>query len=343
MPGAIPPSERTISAVVPLHNEEHNVAPLLAELASVLPGVSGRHEVLLVDDGSTDATAARAADYLEAHPEQPIRLIRLRRNFGQTAAMATGFARALGNTVASLDGDLQNDPADLPRLLSALDEGYDVVCGWRRARAEGPLRQSQSRLAARVIGWLTGVRIHDFGCTLRVYRAEIARDLDLWGDMHRFIPALCHAVGARIGELEVHHRPRVSGVPKYGKTGLRRVARVALDLFALSASTRHRGNPTRMYGWWALLWLGAALVTLAIALAGCAHGAVITGLICSMLLSGLMALGFGVQAAITARAYARIAGRGPGYVREEIASAGWRTMWEGSAPYPAPPGGSVLV
>lgn len=334
MPGATSPKDRTISAIVPVHNEEGNIAPLLDELTAVLPTVSSRYEVLLVDDGSTDGTHAAATAYMDAHPEHPVRLTRLRRNFGQTAALATGFARARGDLVATLDGDLQNDPADLPALLAEMDTGYDVVCGWRQARAEGVLRQSQSRLAAHVIGWLTGVRVHDFGCTLRVYRTEIARDIDLWGEMHRFIPALCHTVGARVGELPVHHRPRTSGVPKYGKTGLRRALRVALDLFALSANTRHRGHPVRMYGWWALTWALGAFATLAWALAGDKDQALVIGVVTTMLLCALAMLGSGAQAEIAVRAYMRLLGRGPGYVRDEVTTPGWREAW-GDQPEPA--------
>ncbi len=322
----------SLSIIIPVLNEEGNVVPLLRELheaASTLP--CERHEVLLVDDGSTDATFERAKRYIADHPDEPVRVVRFRRNFGQTAALAAGFRLARGELFATLDGDLQNDPRDIAPLLAKMDEGLDVVCGWRRTRSEGFVRHAQSRLAASVIGWLTGVRVHDFGCTLRVYQREIARDLDLWGKMHRFIPALCDAVGARVGELEVNHRPRRSGTPKYGVTGLRRASGVALDLLTLSAITRHRANPVRVYGWWALVWVLGAGVVLALANIGREHEAAQAGLVITMLLGGLLTLSVGVQTEITVRSYMRGLGQCPGRTRETIASPGWQALWDDAA------------
>jgi len=321
-----------LSVVVPLYNEEGNVEPLLCEVHESATSLGCEaHEVLLVDDGSTDATFDVASRFIARHPEQPVRVLRFRRNFGQTSALAAGFSHARGDIVATLDGDLQNDPRDIAALLARMDDGLDVVCGWRRTRSEGLLRQAQSRLAATVIGWLTGVAVHDFACTLRVYRREIARDLDLWGRMHRFIPALCDVVGARVGELEVSHRPRHSGRPKYGVTGLRRAFGVALDLLTLSAITRHRTNPVRVYGWWALAWVCGAAAVGILACAGFAHTALLVGLVTTMLLGGLLTPAVGVQTEVSVRGYTRQLGQTSGRIREIIASPAWHATWDGAA------------
>lgn len=328
--------EASISAIVPVFNEAGNVAPLIDELAPVLEGLAERYEILVVDDGSTDGTVDEVRAAIERCPERPLRLVRMRRNFGQTGALAAGFRAAKGKLIVTLDGDMQNDPADLPAMLAELERGYDVVCGWRKSRAEGFLRRIQSAAAARVIDRLTGLSIHDYGCTLRVYRSEITRDLDLWGEMHRFIPALCAAVGARVTELPAHHRLRHAGVAKYGKTGLSRVGKVVVDLVGLSAGlSYHLGRPARIYGWWAATWVLGAVTALLLVILNQEEAGEVIGISATMLLSALVMLGLGAQAEASNRVAVRLLGRGPGYVRDEIRSAGWSAQWDardGSCP-----------
>jgi glycosyltransferase involved in cell wall biosynthesis len=322
------PPQNAVSVIVPTLNEEGNVAPLIEELERALDGRCQSYEIIVVDDGSTDKTLSRLEDELETRSHVPLRVLQHRANFGQTAALATGFRAARAAVIVTLDGDLQNDPADIPGLLTHLRDGADVVCGWRRQRQEGPIRQIPSLLAARVVRWLTGLEVHDVGCTLRAYRREIVDDLDLWGEMHRFIPALCLAVGARIDEMEVAHRPRFKGETKYGRTGLRRMFRVLLDLVTLSVVTRYRGRPIRMYGWWAG---GAALAAAATAATARFVGpdtGTIVGLCLLLAYAGVLLLGVGASAELAARSYAGAAARGPGYVRRELRSDGWEKQWD---------------
>src|SRR5581483_11948184 len=202
------------------------------------------YELIVVDDGSTDDTLARLRAAAAATPA--LRVIRLRANFGQTAALAAGFDSARGDLVITLDGDGQNDPTDIPRLLDKLKEGYDVVSGWRRDRQD-PFwsRRLPSRLANGLISSITGVRLHDYGCALKVYRREILRDVELYGEMHRFLPALCRWVGARVGELPVGHWPRRRGVSKYG---LGRTIRVMLDLLTVKFLMSYWTRPIQIFG-----------------------------------------------------------------------------------------------
>jgi len=218
-----------LSIVVPVFNEEGNIGPLHAEIIETCGSLGLSFEAILIDDGSTDATFERASAI--ADDDARFKVIRLRRNFGQTAAMAAGFDHARGTVIVPMDGDLQNDPADIARLLAKLDEGYDVVSGWRVDRAERSLaRTVPSKTANWVIGRVTGVRLHDFGCSLKAYRAEVVKETRLYGEMHRFIPVLAYQVGASITEIPVNHRPRVHGRSKYG---LKRTFKVMLDLVTL--------------------------------------------------------------------------------------------------------------
>jgi glycosyltransferase involved in cell wall biosynthesis len=238
-----------VSVVVPVYNEEDNVGPLLLGLRDVLEGLGRSYEIVVVDDGSTDGTAERLR---EAAAEVPaLTIVRLRGNFGQSAALAAGFDLARGELVVTLDGDRQNDPADIPRLLDKLKEGYDVVSGWRHDRRD-PFwsRRVPSRLANALISWITGVHLHDYGCALKVYRREILRDVALYGEMHRFLPALGRWVGATIGEVPVGHWPRRSGVSKYG---LGRTIRVLLDLLTVKFLMSYGTRPIQIFG---LLGLG---------------------------------------------------------------------------------------
>jgi len=233
-----------LSVVIPVFNEGANVEPLYRELTETLQAWGRPYELLFVDDGSTDGTFDVLARLHAADPG--LRVIRFRRNFGQTAAFAAGFAAARGRLIATSDGDLQNDPRDLPALAERIDDGFDVVCGWRKERKDPWLsRRLPSMLANKLISWSTGVRLNDYGCSLKVFRAEVVKPLRLYGELHRFLPALASEQGVRIAELAVNHRARVHGNSKYG---IGRTLRVILDLmtvkFLLSYSTR----PLQIFG-----------------------------------------------------------------------------------------------
>ena len=233
-----------LSVVIPLHNEEPNVAELHRELTAALGAWGRPYELLLVDDGSSDGTFA-ALEALQAG-DPHVRVIALRRNFGQTAAFAAGFAHARGRVIATADGDLQNDPRDLPMMVDMLDDGHDIVCGWRRKRRDPWLtRRVPSNLANWLISRTTGVRLHDYGCSLKVFRSEVVRSLRLYGEMHRFIPAIASEQGVRIAEVEVNHRPRRMGASKYG---LSRTMRVVLDLFTVKFLLSYSTQPIQIFG-----------------------------------------------------------------------------------------------
>jgi glycosyltransferase involved in cell wall biosynthesis len=232
-----------LSIVVPVHDEEDNVAPLYEQLSTALKALGRSYEIIIVDDGSRDDTYQRLARLADG--DEAFRLIQLRRNFGQTAAMAAGFDHAVGKVVIPMDGDLQNDPTDIPRLLEKLDEGYDVVSGWRKERQDGAMRRLPSRIANWLIGRVTGVRLHDYGCTLKAYRADVIAETRLYGEMHRFLPALAAQTGARIAEIPVRHHPRVSGRSKYG---LRRTFKVLLDLLTVKFLSVWSTKPSYVFG-----------------------------------------------------------------------------------------------
>jgi len=237
----------SLSVVVPLYQERDNAAPLVEAVERALAEYPGRWELICVDDGSTDGTveALRAeAVRRDGH----LRVIELRRNFGQTAAMQAGIDAARGTLVATLDGDLQNDPADIPRMIEELyQRDLDLLCGWRRKRQDNALRRIPSRLANRLIGRATGVRIHDYGCSLKVYRTEVLRRIRLFGEMHRFIPVWFASATspARIGETVVNHRSRERGVSKYG---IGRTMRVLLDLLTAFFFLHYRTRPGHFFG-----------------------------------------------------------------------------------------------
>jgi glycosyltransferase involved in cell wall biosynthesis len=218
-----------LSVVIPVYNEVDNVAPLCESLHAVLSKLQRTYEILLVDDGSSDGTWEKMKERTRHLPG--FRLIRFRRNFGQTAAMSAGFKEARGNVIITMDADLQNDPEDIPKLLALTDEGYDVVSGWRLDRKDKFLtRRLPSMMANHVISKFTGVALHDYGCTLKAYRHEVVENLQLYGEMHRFIPALASWVGGSIKEVPVNHRARQFGKSKYG---LSRTLRVVLDLMTV--------------------------------------------------------------------------------------------------------------
>jgi glycosyltransferase involved in cell wall biosynthesis len=233
-----------LSLVIPIRNESPNIEALYNEITEALERLGRSYEVLAVDDGSTDDSFEKLARCHQRDPRW--RIIRFRRNFGQTAAFSAGFRHARGRLIATSDGDLQNDPRDLAEMIRRIEEGFDIVCGWRRNRKDAWLtRRLPSGIANKLISWSTGVKLHDYGCSLKVFRSEVVKPLKLYGEMHRFLPAIASEMGVTIGEVEVNHRARKHGMSNYG---LSRTFRVVLDLltvkFLLSYSTR----PLQMFG-----------------------------------------------------------------------------------------------
>ena len=247
-----------LSIVIPVHNESPNITPLYDELTGTLVRYGRTYEIIVIDDGSTDDTFDLLAGLQARDPH--LRVIRFRRNFGQTAAFAAGFAYARGRYVVTSDGDLQNDPGDIPKMVALIESGNDVVCGWRQDRKDTLVtRRIPSMMANKLISWATGVELHDYGCSLKVFRSEVVKSLRLYGEMHRFLPAIASEFGVKIEEVVVNHRKRVAGYTKYG---LSRTIRVILDLatvkFLLSYSTR----PLQIFGLVGLMAGGAGTIIL---------------------------------------------------------------------------------
>ena len=233
-----------VSVIVPVYNEVENVERLCAKLHASLARIGRAYELILVDDGSRDGTWEKLKEQAARIPH--LRLIRLRRNFGQTAAMSAGMHQAKGEIMVTLDADLQNDPDDIPLLLERMDRGFDVVSGWRKDRKDPFInRRLPSIIANALISRVTGVPIHDFGCTLKAYRREVLENVELYGEMHRFIPALASWVGGSVDEVVVRHYPREFGKSKYG---LSRIVRVVLDLFTVSFLLRYSRSPIQIFG-----------------------------------------------------------------------------------------------
>ena len=247
-----------LSIVIPVYNEEENLPLLHKALHEGLANCRYPWEAVLVDDGSRDNSPAVLEQLAREDPDH-IRVVFLRRNFGQTAAIAAGIDHAQGDIIVLMDADLQNDPADIPMLISKLEEGYDVVSGWRKDRKDAFLtRTLPSRLANGLISWVTGVHLHDYGCTLKAYRREVLEGFRLYGEMHRFIPAYAASVGARITELPVKHHPRKFGKSKYG---LARTLKVVLDLFTVKFLLSYFHKPIYLFG-----GMGLALILPSLAL-----------------------------------------------------------------------------
>ncbi|MEZ5964987.1 MAG: glycosyltransferase family 2 protein [Planctomycetota bacterium] len=244
-PGSATPQ---VSVVVPLYNEVENLEALYDALTWALGTSDRRYELVLVDDGSHDGTPELLRSIAGRDPH--VRAVLFARNQGQTAAMAAGFAHARGELVVTMDGDLQNDPADIGRLLAELEKGFDIVCGWRRFRKDRfATRLLPSKVANKIISWVTGVAIHDTGCSLKAYRSWVPRSLELYSDMHRFIAALAAGVGARVSEIPVRHHPRRFGKSKYG---LGRIFRVVADLIVIKMLIQFAAHPIRWFGLLAL-------------------------------------------------------------------------------------------
>jgi glycosyltransferase involved in cell wall biosynthesis len=253
----MPPAPE-LSVVVPVYNEEDSLPILYEEVRQALDGAGRSFELLLVDDHSTDTSLAVMLALRRRDPR--VKVLHFRRNYGQTAAMSAGFEHARGRIVVTLDGDLQNDPADIPLMLAKIDEGFDIVAGWRKSRKDGfVLRRAPSQVANRLIAWVTDTPIHDTGCTLKAFRAKLVKNLSLYAEQHRFLPAMSRGSGARVAEIVVNHRARRFGSSKYG---LERALRVLLDLFVIKLISQFARRPLHYFGMFALPFAALALFVL---------------------------------------------------------------------------------
>lgn len=244
-----------LSVVIPVFNESPNVRRLYDELTEVLGAYARPYELVIVDDGSRDDTFVQLAAAQASDPR--LRVIRFRRNFGQTAAFAAGIAHARGRLIVLSDGDLQNDPRDIPEMVARIEAGHDIVCGWRKDRKDTFVtRRLPSIIANRIISWATGVALHDYGCSLKVFRAEVIKPLRLYGEMHRFLPAIASQLGVSIDEVVVNHRARQAGTSKYG---LGRTVRVVLDLATVKFLLNYSTRPLQIFGLLGLVALAMGL------------------------------------------------------------------------------------
>jgi glycosyltransferase involved in cell wall biosynthesis len=313
-----------LSVVVPVFNEEGSLDLLHQRLTEVLADFGRSYELVFVDDGSTDDSFEIMQRLVAGDPH--LRVIRLRRNFGQTAAFSAGFDYARGKVIVTMDADLQNDPIDIPRLLTEMEKGYDIVSGWRKDRQDRFLdRRLPSITANRLISWVTGVHLHDYGCSLKAYRCEVLADVQLYGEMHRFLPALAQGYGARVTEIEVTHHPRRYGQSKYG---ISRTVRVLLDLmvvkFLLSYSTR----PIHVFGLAGLLsfsigavllfYLGVVRLVLGQDIGN--RPLVLLAILLTML--GVQLITSGLLAELVTRTYHEAQGKPIYAVREELGGGG---------------------
>jgi dolichol-phosphate mannosyltransferase len=306
-----------VSVVVPIYNEAENIGPLHQELSAALSQSGCEYEIVYVDDGSTDSSFALLAD--EQRQDQHVTVVRFSRNYGQTAALAAGFDHAAGEVIVTLDADGQNDPADIPALLAKLGEGYDLVSGWRLPRQDSLVsRRMPSVVANALIGWITGVKLHDYGCTLKAMRREVVSGLRLYGEMHRFIPIYASWRGARVVEMPVGHSARRFGKSKYG---LNRIFKVVLDLMVLKFLESYLVKPIYVFGGFGLFSILLSFITLAaaIGLKLFAHTSLIQTplpLLAAMLfLMGCMSILLGLLAEIMTRTYFESQGSRPYTVR----------------------------
>jgi glycosyltransferase involved in cell wall biosynthesis len=319
------PGELALSVVVPVFNEEKSLAGLDQELLQALESIGDPAEIIYVDDCSTDGSPVELQRLLRITGGSMIekRVIRLRRNFGQTAALASGFDHARGRVIVTLDADGQNNPADIPKLLERLDQGWDVVSGWRRFRKDKALsRRLPSRVANLLISMLSGVHLQDFGCTLKAYRASFLNGVSLYGEMHRFIPVYLAYLGARITELEVDHRPRHHGTSHYGSE---RIFKVSLDLVLIRFMSKYFTRPMHFFGQAALLFLSLAFLALVfmvvfkfgwLQLIGINYRASfietpLPSLAVTFLIGSFSSLFFGIMSEVLMRAYHESQGRKP--------------------------------
>lgn len=320
-PIALPPF---VSVVVPIYNEVESLSHLIEAIAATLQAHRIRYEIICVDDGSKDGSAELLKQL--AGDRSDLRSVLLRRNYGQTAAMAAGFNHALGRVIVTLDGDLQNDPTDIPRLLDKLEEGYDMVSGWRKDRQDAALtRLLPSKIANWLIGKVTGVKVHDYGCSLKAYRAELVADMNLYGELHRFLPVLAYIEGARLAEMPVLHHARRYGKSKYG---LGRTFRVVMDLFTLFALKKFLTRPMHGFGLVGLLSIAlGTLVGLYLTFLKLGFGERIGDrplliLAAVLVLGGIQLLSFGLLGELCMRTYHESQGRPIYRVREVVEPKG---------------------
>ncbi|MBE9138204.1 glycosyltransferase family 2 protein [Nodosilinea sp. LEGE 07088] len=313
-----------ISVVVPIYNEYDSLPALVEAVTAVLTPLGRPWELICIDDGSTDGSSDRLRELTQPYPQ--LRAVILRRNYGQTAAMAAGFDLARGPVVVTMDGDLQNDPVDIPHLIERLDEGYDLVSGWRKNRQDNTLtRLIPSKIANWLIGTVTGVELHDYGCSMKAYRAEVIHDLNLYGELHRFLPALAVIEGARITEMPVTHHRRRFGTSKYG---LGRTLRVMMDMLTVYFMKKFLTRPMHIFGSLGLISMvaGVALgiyLTLVKILAGQDIGdRPLLVLAVVLLLAGIQLFSFGLLAELLMRTYHESQQRPIYRVREVVSTGG---------------------
>jgi glycosyltransferase involved in cell wall biosynthesis len=309
-----------VSIVVPIYNEVESLPQLIETIEQALNSQNLHYEIICVDDGSQDGSTELLKTMTQTHPA--LRAVILRRNYGQTPAMAAGFNYATGKAVITLDGDLQNDPADIPLLLAKLEEGYDLVSGWRKNRQDDALtRLLPSRLANQLIGWVTDVKIHDYGCSLKAYRAELVADMNLYGELHRFLPALAFIEGARICELPVQHHARRYGKSKYG---LGRTLRVLMDLLTIFFMKKFLTRPMHVFGLGGLISmlsgisLGGYLTLLKLGMGQSIGDRPLLILALLLVLAGVQLFSFGLLAELLMRTYHESQGRPIYRVREVV-------------------------
>lgn len=314
-----------VSVVIPLFNEEHNLKPLYTALTRVLQRLNRSYEIILVDDGSRDNTFLQAKALSEQ--DQQVHVIRLRRNFGQTAGLAAGFDFARGEIIVAMDGDLQHDPEDLPKLLAKIDEGYDIASGWREQRVDSLLmRRLPSMIANRLMALLSGVKIHDFGTTFKAYRREVIKGIELYGELHRFIPALASWQGISIAEVPIKHSLRRQGRSNYG---LSRTMRVLIDLLTVKFLISYVGHPLQVFGLVGSMFFGIGfLVALIISLGYYFADLVVRehlgNLIFAMLMMvlGVQMVAIGLSLEVSARIYHQTGNRKVYAVREVLSNRG---------------------
>jgi len=246
-----------ISVIIPIFNERENIFLLYQKLVAELPLLQREFEVILINDGSKDGSEELLFEV--ASKDNRFKVVNLRRNYGQTAAMMAGIDYARGEIIVPMDGDLQNDPADVKRLIEKLDEGYEVVSGWRKERQDAALRRNfPSRLANKLISWISGVHLHDYGCSLKAYHRDVIKGVKLYGEMHRFIPIYASWLGARVTEMPVKHHPRIHGQSKYG---LERIVKVILDMLVVKFLAKYATKPIYVFGGFGVLSIGVSFMS----------------------------------------------------------------------------------
>lgn len=311
-----------VSVIIPIYNEVESLVSLVSAIAQSLLTTSRPYEIICVDDGSKDGSISLLKELAQTRTD--LRAVLLRRNYGQTAAMAAGFHYAQGDIIVSLDADLQNDPSDIPRIIAKVEEGYDLVSGWRQNRQDAALtRLLPSKIANWIIGRVTNVRIHDYGCSLKGYRAELLADMNLYGELHRFLPALAFIEGAKIAEIPVKHHPRRYGSSKYG---LGRTLRVLMDLLTIWFMQKFLTRPMHVFGSLGLVSMGLGVLTgVYLTILKYGFGQDIGNrplliLVVILLLAGVQLFSFGLLGELLIRTYHESQGRPIYRVREVVST-----------------------